>query len=1245
MSVAVEVEDPDPDRRSRVMELLDALLRSPHVTPAQAHELVELIEEWRSGADGVAELKGRLLLSFVLGYRAVRLPGADPSDLARAQDLAAQVITEFETGPSSGGPGAPDAVAHARTWAAMLTLLGALGQVPGGLQAMADLMTGGSAQALMSLGGSITDGLDIDAFRSMVAGIDVEDAPELAGVVGAAAALGRILGAGDADDDVSFFAGMADLDKVVPQLGTLPPGLMREMAMARATAVSGRPEQAEEWLRATAALEAALHETETNDERAALLLKLGRMLLMTVIGGNDPDTLRRAREVTEEALALLPDGHPRHAEALGTFGMVGVIAVATGQDMADSHRAHDARAALAAAAAAVGPDMEMDDLGLLMSQTFATVWESVESGDTTALDPQLDRLIQVAGSLRQQDGRNEASEAHDEVVDGLLSTIRMLLLLRGNIRQDGLDGAVAAGLPRSDLSRTRGQGLDLNGLLQLIATAQELLPAYVQNRTELETAAGRLGDLLENAPAQLSPVEEQLHVGGVVLLAFINVLLGIEDRQSDRVRQGLELAMAAVETHDPAHPMAEGLVGIAGGLLVWAASSGIVATAETEVWFARGLGLLRESDRLWGQSRTRPEGTASTASGFLARALFDRHVRTCDIGTASDATDLAEADDLLSAVWATGLRGTEPHRAAGDGFVLARLLRARAGHEEDPVVAAQLRARSRETGLTVLRLHGRGVLLQTGTERALTTARAAADRARAVTGWALEDGDLAAAVEALEVGRGLVLAAATSGDAIGRLLSGAGRGDLGVRWAEARDREPLPSTDVDATFDFPVMVGALAAVGAAPADLSLRHRVLTAVDAIAPDWWWSQQAAADDVVATVRIAGAQALAYFVPGDDNAPGAIVVVRPDGHIQHIAAPALTTGPASPAGRFLAAVAGDGQRHAHTPTPSELDAICDWAWTVGVGPLLDAVDPDGNADPERLRIVLVPIGPLAVVPWHAALAPGGDRLRACMRAVITSAASARELGRAAQVPQLPWEAGLLAVADPTGNQPITRRAAIAVRRELHPVGRLLGRARGTEGPALPVHVLDALPGPGAHPVAVLDLAAHARSAADPSRTVVLLDPETAPLTLVQILDHALQRHEGAPGGLVLLQACSSALSVADQDEALTLASGILAAGARAIIGTGWPVQERATAVFAYVLHHHLAGVEPGSVGPVMGDAPVDPALALARTQRWMLKQDWDAGTVQGAASSAFLRVHATPLTNDVVLSTWAAFRHHGG
>ncbi|MEV4348719.1 hypothetical protein AB0J83_30035 [Actinoplanes sp. NPDC049596] len=202
---------------------------------------------------------------------------------------------------------------------------------------------------------------------------------------------------------------------------------------------------------------------------------------------------------------------------------------------------------------------------------------------------------------------------------------------------------------------------------------------------------------------------------------------------------------------------------------------------------------------------------------------------------------------------------------------------------------------SRETGRRALRGHAWSVLLQAGTEDAASAARDAADNAKQVARWCLEDGDPVGAVSALDAGRCLMLYATTVTMDIPARLDGLGRPDLLERWM--RD----------------------------PTDPEVRADVLAALtggeltDASVPDVL--DPPPLDEIAPALTRLRADALVYLLPADDQGPGYAVLVPADGRRPtHLSLPSLTTtGPVAHHLTQLDTRAATAQPHAHDAAPS--------------------------------------------------------------------------------------------------------------------------------------------------------------------------------------------------------------------------------------------------------------------------------------------------------------------------------------
>ncbi|MEV6524645.1 CHAT domain-containing protein [Longispora sp. NPDC051575] len=604
------------------------------------------------------------------------------------------------------------------------------------------------------------------------------------------------------------------------------------------------------------------------------------------------------------------------------------------------------------------------------------------------------------------------------------------------------------------------------------------------------------------------------------------------------------------------------------------------------------------------------------------------------------------ADIALAVRWLTEatdqLSDPGHHLWFGTQLNLARAHRLRAGRGDAE--------RGRTIGLRALRGHAWRVLLQTGTADAALAARSVVDNALEVAAWCLADRAYAEAVTALDACRGLVLHSATvTGDIPAQLL-GAGEADLAEEW---RRTAPEP--------------------GDVPTDL--RYRVLRALTGGSGAGRLLDPPDPADIGAALRSGGVDALVYLVPRTSYWGGTALVVPARGRPSLVALPGLYTGAPQVAGYLAARLAEAGYHVEYTrpeayppdpdlppaahpsdggfdpsggghrpwPSPSgnpedrdprtdrdagparphrpatvegALEPLCDWAWQAAMGPLLAHCR--GLDLPRVPRLALVPMGELGLVPWHAArtrhaTGPTGHRY-ALHDAVISYAASARllvdVLGRPPGRPGAP----ALIVGDPGGDLPGAGLEAAAVHAAFHPGATFLGRhPDGRAGGAgTPREVLDWL---RAHPDAgLLHLACHAT--ASPRAELTLAGGALAADRLAALA--------GAGGALdlVALAGCATHVSGHGHDDAYSLATAFLVAGARTAVGSLWRVPDDVTSLLMFVFHHYLS-------------AGVGPAEALRRAQIWMT----DPAVDRGVAVPPALAVGRTDR-----LIGWAGFTHLG-
>lgn len=504
------------------------------------------------------------------------------------------------------------------------------------------------------------------------------------------------------------------------------------------------------------------------------------------------------------------------------------------------------------------------------------------------------------------------------------------------------------------------------------------------------------------------------------------------------------------------------------------------------------------------------------------------------------------------------------------------------------------RADSRAAGQRALRGHGWSVLLQAGTADATTAARDACADAVEVARWCLADGDDAGAAAALDAGRCLMLYAATVATDIPARLRGLHRSDLLDRWER------------DAT------------------DADLRQEVLSALtggplsEAAVPDVLDPPTAA--EIREALLATGGDVLVYLLPADDHGPGTALLVPSGDRPYRLSLPRLTEagGAVERHVRLMATrdadVDGEPEEEEASDWRRTLDELCAWAWDAAAGPLLAELRRWRLDRPAR--VVLVPMGRLAAVPWHAAQGPDGTR--ALQHAVISYAPSARLLCQNAARPPVPLDDGGLVVGDPTRDLPDARAEAEAVRDVFYPAAGLLGADEPVAGPEA---VLDWLRRTGGSR-AVLHLACHGQVGEGADGSYLLLAGHRR-LPARQILE---TRRSGAIG-VVVLAACTTTVPSGAYDEAFSLSTAFLAAGARTVFGSLWPVPSSATSLLMFMVHHHLRAERRA------------PADALHQAQLWMLDPDRVAPPTMPAGLAALV-----PDLDGADVPAWAGFTHQG-
>jgi hypothetical protein len=739
------------------------------------------------------------------------------------------------------------------------------------------------------------------------------------------------------------------------------------------------------------------------------------------------------------------------------------------------------------------------------------------------------------------------------------------------------------------------------------------------------------------------------------------------DTLSAAVHHVLEAAAdcPADSPHRPALLLRAALV--LGGFVTATALGSADQAAE---FLDRGVALLDEAVDAGGHGYL---GARARCRYGLGRMLHLRALRT------GHPADLDRAIAALIDAWA------EANPAPGDPFVIpVRRAMAEAYRAYGPGDAEHLRL-AREAAASVLALHREAVLLQTGTRHGLEAARRAeADMMRLVR-WCLDDAEWTQAARALERGRGLVLNAVTVAADVPARLRAADRADLADRWAEAEAKADA-ATGPRGPVDSAGLLGI-------PDDL--RRHALQAFEGTDDESRLLSVPSADEIGAALRTVGADAFVYLIAGGPEEPGYALLVqdrsgetgetdKTGGHvIEALELPRLRAEPGGVLDRYAAALArrhaswvaepartsrGVSPRTLHrgrardavidgdietTATADEawaeaLEDLCLWAGEAAMGDVLGRVSPHVHGrDP---RLVLASAGMLCLVPWHAArlVLPGRGELRMCQVATVSHCATGRQFADAAARPH-PAPSGVEAmIVDPHGSRQMHREAR-AIRSAFYPrcpvVGNLPWSEQEHEPWTKPLqlaataeNVLPLLPGHGSSSAALLIANCHASVGTTAADSLLLVDSGEPPgtVTVEQLLASAHRRDPLAPGGLVMLVDCSSDLAMAQYDESVTLTTALLAAGAGAVVGARWPVDDNeATTALMFMFHHFLNG------GGTPGTRPAGSAAeALRAAQCWMLDPDRRfPATPEGEALARRSAGYALSATR-----AWAAFTHHG-
>jgi len=930
------------------------------------------------------------------------------------------------------------------------------------------------------------------------------------------------------------------------------------------------------------------------------------------LGGRKPtgEEATAAIELLESVLDEVPDDHPARPDVLIRLG--GLLIGRAFHPDGSAPRLQKLRGQLEAAVERPAASQLNEAVNYaLLGMTDGI--EGIVAPDQALVRAALLRLRRAA-SMTQPD-----TAIGRLIQTCLMSLLGQLYLQHGELEH--LDAATyySRGIVRSAHKDETSDPLQLIAQVMLTTGPAARNPEQM-NQEQLAEMAGQLeaalGHLPEGHPLRQTLISDvntlRILRGG---LAAYSGEAGAEPPDHGLIGEAADVAVATARATSPDDPLYAMNLGAAGNAR---AMQGVLARNRQAI--NDGVAMLAEA---CAAARTIP-GYRRALLSMLAMVLRMRY-------------DLSRNRDDLSNMIS---RLEEARRLAHEegGYGLAEILfMCGLGYYERDDTNLQDRRRAVALGLDALRERSAMVLLQSTTGRAFDAALKATGEAASVARWCLADGNTEAAVEALERGRGVVLNVATADASVATALRAADFSGLALEWERALAAAETTGPDPwdflpDPVASPPRLTGAAAAAIPAPeirVPGDLRYRVLKALGGTGLERLLAPPSVTE-IAQALKTAGARALVYLLPRDGPAAGLALVIDDAGKVREIRLPRLAILPRGPAMVFTQAqqdlrAAPATAEHVRSRWQQALTDVCEWAWTAAMERLLESfVGSPGHP----VRLVLVPVGDLGVVPWHAArrVVAGGGLRYACQDVTFSYAASARQFTEACRNPHRSWPSEAALVRVPESRLYFASKETEQIHRRYYPAGILLGGGDEQALLASPGNVRNLLPGPQTSGVSLLHLGCHAEPAPRPVDGRLLLEGGEA-LSMRDILRQAHDCPRDLAGCLVVLAACGSDLADGQHDEALTLATSFLAAGAVGAVGSRWPVDDLPTLAFMTMFHHYLnSGYD-------------DPSIALRNAQAWMLNP--------GRSFPSSFRPKIAEMARTIDLAKaefWAAFTYQG-
>jgi len=906
-----------------------------------------------------------------------------------------------------------------------------------------------------------------------------------------------------------------------------------------------------------------------------------------------------------DAMDRTPHDDPAFAHALTTVGLQMLMASSSNRSVFQQDRLV---ARVERLASGLDPDDPLQPLAQFMHLSARFLHASIQHRPETA-DAIIDELTRCTESVPSQYPGRPYMQA------GLGAAYLERHAMGGELRHlERAEHCLARAIAEADPGGPFGEGGPLRSVLLYFRGHTAVVRCYYDPNLDRLTAA--IADL-ERA-ASIQEVEPSLAPGIAFTLETARLMrermtveaeqpmsLGANEREA---LHGLLAAAKQVGRDNPQYPIL--VAQAAGGLVL----RGLADHDSTLI--DKAIRMLAEASQAEGLAvRERPRLLELHGQALLTRYSVTRV-----------PSDLSNAIDRLEeARRAVEQEIGSPHTASVLQ-TLASAYRVRGSAARGDV------GRAVTLGLAGLQEHAGDVFLQDSDDNALHIARRGISDATEMARWFLERRREEAAVSALELGRGMVLHAATSSAGVPQVLREAGHADLADEWARKPPQPGQPDP--------------------APAE-DLRYRVMLAIEQSPAETRLLSPPAVHDIAAALAATGTDALVYLLPRDDAGVGLAVIVDQDGTVRWLPLVGLYTGGASPVSAFLRTrraveaagtqAAAEAARQAWLPV---LGSLCGWAWRAAIGPLLDAV-PARAAESQR-RIVLVPVAELGAVPWHAARQPETGRY-ACQRVVFSYAASARQFVETARRRPRPWAQDPVLISDAATSLYLTAAGIGYLQSAHYPAAAVFGYARRNLPGTIPgtpaatrKDVLGALPRAGWSGASLLHFGCHGRVRVPVLGSSLSLGKDDlgheARVEIRDILRQARSGRMAEPdtaraGGLVVLASCLTDVTEQDFDEALTLAAAFLAAGSAGVVAARWAVADAVTALFMNVFHQMLNGRHP------------DPAGALRAAQLWLLDPDREVPGGWPKALREEAALAGSPGGPDLAgPEAWAGFAYQG-